>query len=45
MCKPIDMSPAATHSLRRLSRQERIALWAMRAWVIGITQKIPPTIH
>jgi len=41
MCKSIDMSPTATHPLSRLSRQERIALWTMRAWVIGITQKIP----
>jgi hypothetical protein len=41
MCKPIDMSPTATHPLSRLSRQARIALWTMRAWVIGITQKIP----
>lgn len=41
MCKPIDLSPTATHPLSRLSRQERIALWTMRAWVIGITQKIP----
>jgi hypothetical protein len=41
MCKTIDMSETATHPLSRLSRQERIALWTMRAWVIGITQKIP----
>src|ERR1700760_2834107 len=41
MCKPIDMSPTASHPLSRLTRQERIALWTMRAWVIGITQKIP----
>jgi hypothetical protein len=41
MCKPIDKSPNATHPLSRLTRQERIALWTMRAWVIGITQKIP----
>jgi hypothetical protein len=41
MCKPIDMSSTATHALSRLTRQERIALWTMRAWVIGITQKIP----
>jgi hypothetical protein len=41
MCKVIDQSATATHPLSRLSRQERITLWTMRAWVIGITQKIP----
>jgi len=41
MCKVIDQSETATHPLSYLSRQERIALWTMRAWVIGITQKIP----
>ena len=41
MCKTIDMSETATHPLSQLCRQERIALWTMRAWVIGITQKIP----
>src|ERR1700722_19838410 len=41
MCRVIDQSETATHPLSRLCRQERIALWTMRAWVIGITQKIP----
>jgi hypothetical protein len=41
MCRVIDQSESATHPLSQLCRQERIALWTMRAWVIGITQKIP----
>ena len=41
MCRVIDQSETATHPLGQLCRQERIALWTMRAWVIGITQKIP----
>jgi hypothetical protein len=28
-------------SVTNLSRSERILLWAMRAWVVGITEKIP----
>jgi len=41
MCKTIDQSQTATHPLNQMSRPERIMLWTMRAWVIGITQKIP----
>ena len=41
MCKVIDQSETATHPLSQLCRQERTLLWTMRAWVIGITQKIP----
>jgi hypothetical protein len=41
MCKTIDMSETATHPPSHLSRRERITLWTMRAWVIGITQRIP----
>ncbi len=41
MCKVIDQSETASYPLSQLCRQERIALWTMRAWVIGITQKIP----
>jgi hypothetical protein len=41
MCKAIDQSETAAHPLSRMSQQERIMLWTMRAWVIGITQKIP----
>ena len=41
MCKTIDQADAAVPPLGMLSRPERIMLWTMRAWVIGITQKIP----
>jgi hypothetical protein len=45
MCKTIDQLETAAHPLSRMSRQERIMLWTMRAWVIGITQKIPVEEH
>ena len=42
MCHSVEHpSSAALQSGGSLSRQERIVLWTMRAWVIGITQKIP----
>jgi hypothetical protein len=40
MCKTV-LEPAAALSTNRMSREERVLLWAMRAWVIGITQKLP----
>jgi hypothetical protein len=36
MCKAADFS-----ALTDLTQRETIMLWAMRAWVIGITEKIP----
>jgi hypothetical protein len=42
MCQSVSQPPAtATLSGAAISRQEGILLWSMRAWVIGITQKIP----
>ena len=42
MCQSVSQPSAApTQSAAGISRQERILLWTMRAWVIGITQKIP----
>jgi hypothetical protein len=39
MCKSVQEPSSVSGA--GLSRQERILLWTMRAWVIGITQKIP----
>lgn len=42
MCHSVEHPSSVTlQSGGSLSRQERILLWTMRAWVIGITQKIP----
>ena len=42
MCQSVSQPSAApTQSAAGISRQARILLWTMRAWVIGITQKIP----
>jgi hypothetical protein len=41
MCKSVQEPAASSLSGGAISRQERILLWTMRAWVIGITQKIP----
>lgn len=41
MCKSVQEPASYSPSGAAMSRQERILLWTMRAWVIGITQKIP----
>jgi hypothetical protein len=41
MCKVIaDFYPTA-QPVHTISQREKIMLWTMRAWVIGITEKIP----
>lgn len=41
MCKSVHEPASSSLSGVAISRQERLLLWTMRAWVIGITQKIP----
>lgn len=41
MCKAVAHPYSDTQTVAAISRNERIMLWTMRAWVIGITQKIP----
>jgi hypothetical protein len=41
MCQSVNQLSAASLSGGTISRQEQILIWAMRAWVIGIAQKIP----
>jgi hypothetical protein len=41
MCKTVGQTYPTTHSITAIEQRERVLLWTMRAWVIGITQKIP----
>jgi hypothetical protein len=41
MCKAVDQPYLTTQPIDAISQRERVMLWTMRAWVIGITQKIP----
>jgi hypothetical protein len=41
MCKSVGQTYPATQPIDAVDQRERVMLWTMRAWVIGITQKIP----
>jgi hypothetical protein len=41
MCGSVNQTDNLDQPLAEMGRHERIMLWMMRAWVIGITQKIP----
>ena len=41
MCNAVDQTYPSGMPLDAIGQREKVLLWTMRAWVIGITQKIP----
>jgi hypothetical protein len=41
MCRAVDQTYPTTQPITAINQREKVMLWTIRAWVIGITQKIP----